>query len=175
VSDKNREAHCVALVHFKNMKNKFINDRLNGLTKPETIVAIAAVCGFWVSQFLAWNFVGTVLGALPKVTCILSFAALIFFFIVHVSNLWFRLPAILGLCSSAVLLSLFAYLSYFKASVMFIELWMLLSFGLAFVGVVLDAEQCWYLIANSGPPKQTLKSIRPSVMPSHHAEHAIHF
>jgi hypothetical protein len=109
-----------------------------------------------------------VLGTLPKITGVLSFAALIFFFIIHVSYLWDRLPVILGLCSSSLLLSLFVYLSYFKASVACIDLLMLLSFGLAFIGVLLDAAQCWYLIANAGKPT------RPSVIPTGYVGNATH-
>ena len=136
------------------MNIRFTGDKLSGLTKPGIIAAIAVACRFWVSQFLAWDFVGTVLGALPKITGILPFGALVLFFIIRVSHSWSRLPAILGLCSSGVLISLFVYLSYFKATVGILELFFLLSFGLAFVGVVLDAERCWRLIANAEtPPK----------------------
>jgi hypothetical protein len=146
-----------------NMKTKFINQALSELTHPKISVAIALACGFWVSQFLAWPFVATVLGILPNIIGVLIFGALICCFILRLYHPWSRLPAILGLCSSCVLVALYAYLNYFLSrSVEFIELLFLLSLGLAFIGVVIDVERCWHWIANAGTPNQALKPTRPS-------------
>ncbi|HEX3857428.1 MAG TPA: hypothetical protein VHY30_09040 [Verrucomicrobiae bacterium] len=157
------------------MKNKFINQKLGGLTQPKLSVAIALACGFWVSQFLAWAFVGTVLGALPNIIGVLSFGALVFFFLIRAPHSRSRLPAILGLCSSGVLISLFAYLNYFiLGSVEVTELYFSLAFGLAFVGVVIDVKRFWHLIANTGKPHQMLKPTRPSVIPTGYVGNATH-
>jgi hypothetical protein len=170
VSGKKREARCHAFEHFRNMKNKFIGEKLSGLTRPKIIVAITLACGFWISQFLMWNFVGTVLGTLPEITGVLSFGAFVLFSIVRMSHPWFRLPTSLGLCSSGVLISLFSYLSYFQArSVEFTGLLVLLSLGLAFVGLALDMERFWHLI------NKTHDRMRSSFAAVGRSEHAIYF
>jgi hypothetical protein len=175
VSGNKREAHRGVFGHFTNMKSKFINQQLSELTHPKLSIAIALACGFWVSQLLAWAFVGTVLGTLPNITGVLSLDTLVVFFIIRVLYARSRLPSILGLCSSGVLVSLFAYLSYFLSrSVEVTELYLLLAFGLAFVGIVIDVKRCWHRIANARTSKQILKPTRSPVMPTEYVGHATH-
>jgi hypothetical protein len=146
-----------------NVKTKFINQALSELTHPKISVAIALACGFWVSQFLVWRLVPTVLGILPNIIGVLIFGTLICFFVLRIYHPRSRLPAILGLCSSFVLVALYAYLNYFLSrSVEFIELFFSLSLGLAFIGVVIDVERCWHWIANALTPNQGLKPTPPS-------------
>jgi hypothetical protein len=126
------------------MKNNLLVKKLAELLGQNMILAVAAACGFWASQFLAWNYVGSELGNLPKIAGVLSFVALGLFFIVRVCSAWSRLPSILGLCSSGLLLFLFVYLNWFKGTLGFIGLFMSLSVVLAFAGVLIDVKRCWH-------------------------------
>lgn len=161
MSGNKREAARDVFKHRKGMKNKLIGIKLSELLKPKIIAAIAVASGFWFSQYLAWNLISaSMIGGVPKMIGGLSFGVFVSFFVVRMFQSWSRLPAILGLCSlgilAAFILSALYFGHFFK--IQFIELFMLLSLGLAFTGLGLDAERCWHLIADGGMSNQTQKA-----------------
>ena len=123
-----------------------------GLTKPGIITGIAVACGFWISQIIACNLAsGSIIHTLPKLAGVAAMAAFVLFFAFRMFRSGSRLPAILGLCSLGGLMLLVLSVTWvnFNFQVQHAGMFMLLSLGLGFAGIVLDVERCWRLVAGT--------------------------
>jgi hypothetical protein len=130
------------------MKNKLIK-MAGGLTKSKIIVPIAVVCAFWVAQAVACDLLSSsMLYLLPKIVGVLSLAAFFIFFIIRMFRAGSRVPSLFGLCSLGVLamtVSSAMGVNY-GFQMQPVGMFVLLSLGLAFIGIMLDAERYWHLI-----------------------------
>ena len=130
------------------MKSSFISRALGGLKTPNPGFTITAAFGFWISLVIFWHFAPSVLGSLPPEGPLFSLGLLLLFFAIRVPCRFARLPAILGLCSAAVLVSLYFFLEYIPTSrLALIDSFFFLAYGLGLAGAAIDAEWCWHFFS----------------------------
>jgi hypothetical protein len=153
--------------HCGIVKNEVVNDKSALLTKPTMARILVVVCGFWVSQSMAcYFFSGSLMSGTPSLSGPLSVSVFALFLILHFFRPCSKLAAILGLCSLGVFAGYIAYVNspIFTRHVSSPIPFLVLSFVLAFVGLVTDEERCRRMVVKAtencrlklaGAPKPT--------------------
>lgn len=163
--------------HFKGMKYELVQHKTTGPIKPGTPAAVAMICGFWTSQSLAAYFVAGSMGGSDSKAVALSLVVFTLFFLLHVFGPWSKLAAILGVSSVGVMVALVMYLHapVYDMRIPSTGSLLLLSAGLSFAGVMLDAEKYRHWVASqpSDPLKlnnPSLRETRQAVCPNHYKQ-----
>lgn len=128
------------LVHVGAMK-KLLNLSPPWFAGSGIIAAMAMIGGFWISQMLASYFVsGAVMGTASKIAGAVFFGLFTVLFVLHLCRPWSRTAAMLGMGSFGAFTVTMAYLSGdgIAGYAPSVELLILLSAGLALLGIAVD-------------------------------------
>ena len=158
VSGKGRRAEQELFTHFEVMKNKLIPLAPASFTRPGIVAAAAVVCGYWLSQILATDFVSAAeMGESSRIVGALSFGLFGILFVLHMIKPLSKAAAILGLCSFGAFTTAMAYqcvpdiphslasAKYFFLVTSIIRYVFSVSTVLGLAGVALDTHRCWHM------------------------------